>query len=85
MPASLPPLLPPQPQQGYSISILKSLLLYPLAILPACLGLLLAYWFPSVWIKLTCWKCPLDRATFVIVKVWRVEGGGWRLREGGLW
>jgi len=44
------------------------LLFYPLAILPVCLGLLLAYWFPHVWIRLTCWKCPLKQATYVIVK-----------------
>ena len=58
-----------QEQAGYSWSLLKSLILYPIAALPLGVGLLLAYWFPHLWIRLTCWKCPLPNANYVIVKV----------------
>lgn len=58
-----------QEQVGYCWSLVKSLVLYPAAALPLGVGLLLAYWFPHMWVRLTCWKCPLHRATCVIVKV----------------
>ena len=60
-----------QEQVGYSWSLLKSLILYPLAAFPLGAGLLLAYWFPHVWVRLTCWRCPLQSATYVIIKVGR--------------
>ncbi|XP_064384739.1 polyamine-transporting ATPase 13A3-like isoform X2 [Halichondria panicea] len=56
------------PQTGYRISIVKSLFLYPLAVLPLGFGLLLAYWFPHVWLRLTSWTTRLNKATYVIVK-----------------
>ena len=63
-----------QLQYGYRISVWRCILFYPLAILPACIGLLLAYWYPYWWIRLTCCKCDLDAAQFVTVQV--SEGGG---------
>lgn len=48
----------------------KCALLYPLAALPVGLGLLMAYWYPHHWLKLTASPCSLDIATYVIVKVW---------------
>lgn len=58
-----------QPQEGYTPSIILSLIFYPLATLPLCLGFLAAYWLQPQWIWLTCWKCPLNRAVFVVAKV----------------
>lgn len=65
------------PQCGYKLSICRCLIFYPLAILPACIGLLLAYWFPHAWVRLTCSSCSLSSAHWVVVKdingKWRVE------------
>ena len=58
-----------QPQCGYKLSIFRCLIFYPLAILPACTGLLLAYWFPHAWVRLTCSSCSLSSAHWVVVKV----------------
>ncbi|KAL5475535.1 hypothetical protein EMCRGX_G025362 [Ephydatia muelleri] len=80
---------PIPPQEGYTPSIIKSLIFYPLATLPLFLGLLAAYWLQPQWIWLTCWKCPLDRAVFVVakgtdgkyvhlVRTFTVDLGGWR-------
>lgn len=52
-------------------------LLYPLAALPVGLGLLMAYWFPHYWLKLTAFPCSLDVATYVIVKVWNSMVWDW--------
>ena len=41
----------------------------PLAVLPAGMGLLAAYWFPYVWIRLICSSCSLEEASLVVVKV----------------
>ena len=43
-------------------------MLYPLAALPAGLGLLVAYWFPYLWLRLTGYRCSLTTASYVIVK-----------------
>ncbi|KAL5492024.1 hypothetical protein EMCRGX_G017412 [Ephydatia muelleri] len=59
---------PCPPQGGYAVSIIKHVVLYPLAILPLFTGLLFAYWFPAKWVKLTCRKCHLGDARYVIVK-----------------
>jgi predicted P-type ATPase len=56
------------PQTGYRHSIWRSVLFYGLAVVPAGLGLLLAYWFPAVWLRLTAYRCPLGSASRVIVK-----------------
>ena len=58
-----------QYQVGYRRSVWRCVLLYPLAALPAGLGLLAAYWFPAMWLKLTAYRCSLASATHVIVKV----------------
>lgn len=64
-------------QHGYRISLWRCLLFYPLAILPAGTGLLFAYWYPHLWLRLTCYKCDLERAQFVLVQdldlKWKVE------------
>lgn len=44
-------------------------MLYPLAVLPLGLGLLIGYWFPHHWLRLTGWVCSLHMAAYVIVKV----------------
>ncbi|XP_064387649.1 polyamine-transporting ATPase 13A3-like isoform X2 [Halichondria panicea] len=59
---------PCPPQTGYRISLVKSIFLYPLAALPLGFGLLLAYWFPHVWLRLISRATPLSQATYVIVK-----------------
>ena len=51
------------------MSLIKHVVLYPLAILPLFTGLLFAYWFPAKWVQLTCHKCHLRDARYVIVKV----------------
>ena len=58
----------------------KYLLFYPLAVLPCGVGLLLAYWFPHAWIRLTCSPASLLSATFVLVKVG--ERGGREVGKG---
>eukprot|EP00731_Ephydatia_muelleri_P014339 Em0008g59a len=58
---------PIPPQSGYKFSIVKALLIYPLAILPLGTGLLLAYWYRALWVRLTYSPCPLSRATTVIM------------------
>lgn len=79
------------PQQGYRRSLLRSVVLYPLAALPLGLGLLLAYWLPCQWLRLTCYPAPLDQASHVIVtdldgkdrveRVLSFEVAGWGLSD----
>ena len=61
-----------QPQSGYAFSAVKALLIYPLAILPLGAGLLLAYWYRALWVRVTYKSCPLSRATTVVMTVGRV-------------
>ena len=58
-----------QPQSGYRFSVVKALLIYPLAILPLGAGLLLAYWYRARWVRLTYSPCPLSMATTVVMSV----------------
>eukprot|EP00731_Ephydatia_muelleri_P014336 Em0008g56a len=59
----------PSPDQtGYEASVIKYSIFYPVAVLPLCIPLLVAFWFPAQWIKLTCWRCSLRSARYVIVK-----------------
>ena len=56
-------------QVGYRVSILRCLLVIPLAVLPLFTGLLLMYWFPHVATRVLSTKVPLCKAQIVIVKV----------------
>ncbi|KAL5499439.1 hypothetical protein EMCRGX_G010855 [Ephydatia muelleri] len=59
---------PSPPQVGYQLSIIKCIVLVILAALPLFIGLLMAYWWRARWVKLTCFRCPLNVASIVIVK-----------------
>lgn len=58
-----------QHQQGYRISIWRSVVIFSLATLPCGLGLLLSYWFPHIILKLIASKCPMEQATHLLLKV----------------
>ena len=59
-----------QHQQGYRLSILRSVLVFSLATLPCGVGLLFVYWFPHVTLKLIAYKCSMECATYILLKVW---------------
>ena len=69
LPGDLPLFIYMQPQSGYEFSVVKALLIYPLAILPLGVGLLLAYWYRALWVRLTYSPCPLSMATTVVMMV----------------
>ena len=58
-----------QKQDGYRLNPLRMIVFISLAVLPAGMGLLAAYWFPYIFVRLICSPCSLEDATLVIVKV----------------